>query len=70
MVSNQPYFKLKNKLKLVVFKVMRFYVRSDCQPLQVRGTAAGIKQQQTTVPEMSSQETWWSARRLGHYKVH
>lgn len=49
---------------------MLFYVRGDCQPLQVRGTAAGIKQQQTTVPEMSSQDTWWSARRLGHYKVH
>ena len=49
---------------------MLFYVRSDCQPLKVRGTAAGIKQQQTIVPEMSSQDTWWSARRLGHYKVH
>ena len=43
---------------------MLFHVRSDCQPLHVRGTVAGTKQQQATAPEMSFQDTWWSARGL------
>ena len=68
MVSNQPYLKLKYKLllttKLAVLKFMLFHVRSDCQPLHVRGTAVGTKQQQAIAPEMSFQDTWWSARRL------